>query len=120
MCTLESWEPSNPLSFPGGVLLCKDKHRVPIVEITELIFLLVSALRASMHQCIRRRASFNSYGLHHAEARSGAIARIHINMLAPQTPRAMVRIARPSYVKATVPADEILDSFREALRGHAT
>lgn len=62
---------------------------------------------------------FNADWFHRAAADGGAIARIHINMLAPEAFRAMVSVAIPQHEEPAPLAGKVLARSLEFLcRGH--
>ena len=51
---------------------------------------------------------FNFHRLHEPLTGRGTIARIYINMLTPETLRAVIRVAVPHYLKPTLLAGKVL------------
>ena len=49
----------------------------------------------------------HAHGLHESLTHRLAIAWIHVNVLAPQTPRAMIGVAAPAHKEFTSFADEV-------------
>jgi len=89
---------------------------VPVVPRLGPIFALVSARCASMDNAVLGDGALDADGLHHAAAEGAPISRLHIDMLAPQTSRTVIGIARPHYVCTAMRACEIFDAFLEAHR----
>lgn len=68
-----------------------------------------------MQNAVVRRRAFESDRLHHAAARRGTITRIIIDMLGPETHRAVIGVAGAFYGCAAVLAGEILN---DTYKGH--
>ena len=73
----------------------------------------MSADDALLDDCVLRTRPFHANGLHHAAACGGAIARMNINMLRPQTFRTVIGVAGTRDLVAAVFTNEILNSSLE-------
>lgn len=61
-----------------------------------------------MRESVRATLCFYGDGLHKPAALFGAVAGVHIHMLAPEALRAVVRVARALHARAALLADKVL------------
>jgi hypothetical protein len=84
------------------------ENYVEIVAGNGLIAPFKAALHATMADDPLAVLKFGAHGFHESPACCGAIAGIHIHVLAPKAPRAMVRITIPLNSTSTISADKVL------------
>jgi hypothetical protein len=99
-------------------LLRERDERCRIIMVRSVVALDISALDAAVDDPIRRRGTLEGQGLHHSLACGCAIARIDIDVLAPEAVRAMVGITVAFDEGAAMLADEILYGAAEFLFLH--
>lgn len=99
----------------GGSFRNRDES-IEVVVGLELVSPLESADDAPMHDNFPLPFLQSIDRLHHPSARLEPVARILIDMLRPETFRAMVRISRAADLRAAFFAGEVLDRAREFFR----
>lgn len=82
------------------------------------IISFVSANNASMVNDLLLSAHCQPERFHHAPASGGPIARMNIDMPAPQADRTMIGVAIAKHLDVAVAAGEVFDGASEAL-GHS-
>jgi len=84
-----------------------------IISVGDGIALLVATLDTAMHEYIAWRGTFKAHRLHKCLAERCAVAGIDVDMLAPQTLRAVIGIAITFDEHSAMLAEKILYSTLE-------
>lgn len=91
---------------------------VRVIVLFDAIAAAKTACGAAVDYRITGRRTFECDRLHHAAACRGAVAGVDVNMLAPETLRTMIRIARPLYLGTAMVTNEILYRALELFTRH--